>query len=163
MPSLQKWLPHVKWPCPNVSTTPLRQWGFQQCLPFSWTTLRGKHCRHPIEVMGVVDTFGPCSVLISLNLATGTCVFASNSLVWLRVFGNSVVLACTQTWLFKTIPNALYFSDRKKTLQDCRWPKVGRGGISFSVSLVFSHLAILLHKLASVLYYVNRSVFCQTT
>ena len=27
--------------------------------PFSWTTLRGKHCRHPIAVMGVVDTFGP--------------------------------------------------------------------------------------------------------
>ena len=25
----------------NVSTTPLRQWGFRQCLPFSWTTLRG--------------------------------------------------------------------------------------------------------------------------
>ena len=21
-------------PCPNVSTTPLRQWGFRQCLPF---------------------------------------------------------------------------------------------------------------------------------
>ena len=42
----------------NVSTTPLRQWGFRQCLPFSWTRLRGKHCRHPITVMGVVDTFG---------------------------------------------------------------------------------------------------------
>ena len=42
----------------NVSTTPLRQWGFQQCLPLSWTTLRSKHCRHPIAVMGVVDTFG---------------------------------------------------------------------------------------------------------
>ena len=42
----------------NVSTTPLRQWGIRQCLPFSWTTLRGKHCRHPIAVMGVVDTFG---------------------------------------------------------------------------------------------------------
>jgi hypothetical protein len=40
---------------PNVSTTPLGQWGFRQCLPFSWTTVRGKHCRHP---MGVVDTFG---------------------------------------------------------------------------------------------------------
>ena len=43
---------------PNLSTTPLRQWGFQQCLPFSWTTLRGKHCRHPIVVMGVLDTLG---------------------------------------------------------------------------------------------------------
>ena len=31
---------------PNVSTTPLWQWGFWQCLPFSSTTLRGKHCRH---------------------------------------------------------------------------------------------------------------------
>jgi hypothetical protein len=41
----------------SVSTTPLRQWGFRQCLPFSWTTLIIKHCRHPIAVMGVVDTF----------------------------------------------------------------------------------------------------------
>ena len=44
--------------CLNVSTTPLRQWGFRQCLPFSWTTLRDKHCRHPIVVMGVVDMLG---------------------------------------------------------------------------------------------------------
>ena len=43
---------------PNVSTTPLWQWGFWQRLPFIWTTLRGKHCWHPIAVMGVVDTFG---------------------------------------------------------------------------------------------------------
>ena len=43
--------------CWKVSTTPLPQWGFWQCLPFGWTTLRGKHCRHPIAVMGVVDTF----------------------------------------------------------------------------------------------------------
>ena len=43
----------------NVSTTPLRQWGFWQRLPFSWTTLKGKHCRHSIAVMGVVDTFEP--------------------------------------------------------------------------------------------------------
>ena len=41
----------------NVSTTPLWQWGFRQCLPFSWTTLRGKNCWDPIAVMGVVDTF----------------------------------------------------------------------------------------------------------
>ena len=46
-------------PSPNVSTTPLRQWGFRQCLPFSWTTLRGKHCQHPIAIMGVIDTFRP--------------------------------------------------------------------------------------------------------
>jgi hypothetical protein len=46
----------VRW-CLNIFTTPLWQWGFWQCLPFSRTTLRGKHCRHPIAVMGVVDTF----------------------------------------------------------------------------------------------------------
>ena len=48
----------------NISTTPLWQWGFWQCLPFSWTTLRGKHCRHPIAVMGVVDTFGKYTLLV---------------------------------------------------------------------------------------------------
>ena len=42
----------------------LEQWGFRQCLPFSWTTLRGKHCRHPIAVMGVVDTFRPRIVIL---------------------------------------------------------------------------------------------------
>ena len=44
--------------CPNVSTTTLWQWSFLECLPVSWTTLRGKHSRHPIALMGVVDTFG---------------------------------------------------------------------------------------------------------
>ena len=38
-------------------TLQIQQWGFPQCLPFSWKTLRDKHCRHPIAVMGVVDTF----------------------------------------------------------------------------------------------------------
>jgi hypothetical protein len=38
---------------PNISMSPLRQ-----CLPFSWTTLRGKPCQHLIAVMGVVDIFG---------------------------------------------------------------------------------------------------------
>ena len=41
--------------CPNVSTTPLQQWGFRQCLPFSLTTLRGKHCQHPIAVMSYMN------------------------------------------------------------------------------------------------------------
>ena len=50
---------YTKRPYPNVSTTQLRQWGFRQCLPFSWTTLRGKHCRHSIAAMGVVNMFGP--------------------------------------------------------------------------------------------------------
>ena len=39
--------------CPNVSSTRLQQWGFRQCLPFSLTTLKGKHCRQLIAVMGV--------------------------------------------------------------------------------------------------------------
>ena len=37
---------------PNISTTPLQQWGFRQCLPVSWTTIRGKHCRYPIAING---------------------------------------------------------------------------------------------------------------
>ena len=37
---------------------PIMAMGFWQCLPFIWTTLRGKHCRHPIAVMGVVDMLG---------------------------------------------------------------------------------------------------------
>ena len=45
-----KWTYIVRWLYPNIFTTPLWQWGFQQCLPFSWTTLRGKlpapHCRN---------------------------------------------------------------------------------------------------------------------
>ena len=49
---------------PNVSTTLIRQWGFWQCLPFSWTTLRGKHCRHPIAIMRVVDRFRHCSLKV---------------------------------------------------------------------------------------------------
>ena len=40
----------------------LRQWNFRQWLPFSWTTLRDKYCRHPIAAMGVVDTFGHFAV-----------------------------------------------------------------------------------------------------
>ena len=64
----------VRSPGPNVSTTPLRQWGFRQCLPFSWTTLRSKHCRHPIAVMGVVDTFGP-GYVISLFVLPGDQFF----------------------------------------------------------------------------------------
>ena len=51
---------NFKYPlCPNVSTT-IWQWVFREPLPFRWTTLRGKHCRHPIVIMWVVDTFGLC-------------------------------------------------------------------------------------------------------
>ena len=44
---------------PERIYNPIMAMGFWHCLPFSWTTLRGKHCRHPIAVMGVVDMFGP--------------------------------------------------------------------------------------------------------
>ena len=47
-----------------VSTTPLWQWGFLQCLPFSWIKLRDKHCWYPIAVMGVVDSFGPVIIQV---------------------------------------------------------------------------------------------------
>ena len=33
--------------------------GFLAMFNFQLETLRGKHCQHPIAVMGVVDTFGP--------------------------------------------------------------------------------------------------------
>ena len=41
----------------SISNRMIRVMGFWQRLPFSWTTLRGKHCWHPIAVMGVIDTF----------------------------------------------------------------------------------------------------------
>ena len=63
---------HKQGHCPNVFTTPLREWGFRQCLPFSWTTLRGKHCQHPIAIMGVVDTFG--HYLVNQDLARNTSI-----------------------------------------------------------------------------------------
>ena len=60
----------MKWKCPNVSKIPLLQWGFQQCLPFSWTTLRGKLSRHPIAVVGVVDMFRQCDFNYCANCLT---------------------------------------------------------------------------------------------
>ena len=56
---------------------PLRQWGFWQRLSFSWTTLRGKHWRHPIAVMGVVDTFGPRPPAILLELCCSMLWYSS--------------------------------------------------------------------------------------
>ena len=56
----------------NQAPTPLRQWGFRQCLPFNWTTIRGKHCRHLI--MGVVDTFGHLMTKMFLNKFCPICL-----------------------------------------------------------------------------------------
>ena len=46
---------------------------FQQNLPFSWTTKKGKHCWHPIAVMGVVDTFWryPADITVNHVFITG--------------------------------------------------------------------------------------------
>ena len=64
------WFEQTGFPvCPNVFTTRLWQWGFLQCLPFSWATLRGKHCRHPNVIMGVVDMFRQCFKQNSSNEA----------------------------------------------------------------------------------------------
>ena len=49
----------LSYQCPKMTTTPLWQWGFWQCLNFSCTTLKGKYCWHPIAIMGVVDTLRP--------------------------------------------------------------------------------------------------------
>ena len=54
--------------CLNVLTTPLRQWGFRQCLHLRWTKLRSKHCWHPIAVTGVVDTFRQCTKTYLIQL-----------------------------------------------------------------------------------------------
>ena len=79
-----------------ISTTPLRQWGFRQCLPFSWTTLRDKHCRHPIAVLGVVDTFGHCLSLFSF------CVFPCS---YSRVLNKRGFFLKCWVWESLRIPN----------------------------------------------------------
>ena len=78
-------------PCPNVSTTLLRQWGFRQCLPFSWTTLRGKQCRHPIAVMGVVaeqiaSLMAICS-LVQVNKKFDAVSTGWSNQFWLLLWG----------------------------------------------------------------------------
>ena len=80
--------------CPNVSTTPLRQ-----CLPFSWTTLRGKHCRHPIAIIGVVDTFGQ-SFVYMFPFQPGQIVFFV-LVIWKYnfIFSGLVVPTVPSTWL----------------------------------------------------------------
>ena len=81
----------------NVFTTPLLQWGFRQCLPFSWTTLRGKHCKHPIAVKRVVDTFRSCFKTCRTCLALPSSLF-----VWSRVQAHR---ACTEISIFSLQPH----------------------------------------------------------
>ena len=62
--------------CLKVSTTPLQQWVFWQCLTFSWTTPIGKHCHHPIAVMEVVDMFGDSAGMLLKTLQS--VIFSSS-------------------------------------------------------------------------------------
>ena len=73
---------------------PITAMGFPQCLTFSCTTLRDKHCRHPIAVMGVVDTFGSCffktknrvktlSNVIFLKKENVLTIFSQEKYTWL--------------------------------------------------------------------------------
>ena len=70
--------------CPNVSTTPLREWVLWQYLSFSWTTLRSTHCRRPIAVMGIVDTFQLYH-------------FSIDTAIWLTFY--QIILVCNHHWL----------------------------------------------------------------
>ena len=45
----------------------LQRW---QCLPFSWTTLRGKHCQRPIAVMGFAHAFKQPMKIEELRIKT---------------------------------------------------------------------------------------------
>ena len=50
---------------PECIYNPITAMGFlDKGLPFSWTTLRDKHCRHPMAVMGDVDMFGQSLVIL---------------------------------------------------------------------------------------------------
>ena len=43
----------------NACATPITGMGCRQCLPFSWTTLRGKHCQYPIALVWFAHAFRP--------------------------------------------------------------------------------------------------------
>ena len=59
---------------PNVSTTPLRQWGFQQCLPFSWATLRYKHCFTSFCLL-LQEVTWQCMSFLPAGWLKGLCIF----------------------------------------------------------------------------------------
>ena len=79
----------------NISTTPLRQLDFLHCLPFSLTTLRGKHCRHPISIMWLVDTFKPSIML--LPIVENLIQFV---LIWIAF--NCIKIITRNTFIFWT-------------------------------------------------------------
>ena len=78
---------------PERIYNPISAMGFLQCLLFSWTTLRGKHCWHPIAVTGLVDTFG-------LRLAFHRFVHHGYS----RIIIHNIVNHLNKTYLIINIP-----------------------------------------------------------
>ena len=136
-----KW---IVWPngfaiaCLNVSTTPL--W---QCLPFSWKTLRGKHCKHPIAVKRVVDTFRSCFKTCRTCLALPSSLF-----VWSSVQAHGAVLhlslslACNRTgmptyvsdgggaWIDETRLRHTYLARQDDDSIIWKWSSVGKLGCS---------------------------------
>ena len=69
--------------CIYNSITAMRNW---QLLHFSWTTLRDKHCRDPIAIMGNVDTFGsgPCNIMLSFDAFSWMFSFFISHIVFRR-------------------------------------------------------------------------------
>ena len=58
MSESQKTLPRAV--VPKRTYNPITVMGFSAMFIYQLDILKGKHCRHPITVMGVVDTFQQC-------------------------------------------------------------------------------------------------------
>ena len=117
---------------------------FWQCLPFSWTTLRGKHCRHPIAVMGVVDTFvhSPIKANLPVLLQTGG---AKNRVVSLKKAWCIISCSCVPIWI--------YMIHKINELFLVSWPKVWGTELLFCPLLyAVRPLGLFLHIQAKSLY-----------
>ena len=90
---------------------------------FQLGTLRGKHCRHPIAVMGVVDTFGPWFIInlsmLNFEFCIGICFDFFHS-------------ACMQ----KTTTNIKY--SRCPNVLDAEVKRLAFGGFLLEDFFVFS-------------------------
>ena len=123
---------------PNASTTPLWQWVFWQCLPFSWTTQRSKHCRHSIAVMGVVDTFGPNRFVIRNTNTLGPRIMQFLS-SYKRKWLNETIFQSFNLWMIK-------FTIKKAFLHLSIWQNWCLGQL-FIQEMDFSKLlCLLLHQ-----------------
>ena len=75
----------VTLPLSKCIYNPIQQRGFWQCLPFSWTTLRGKHCRQPVAVNRVVDTAWPSLCLLGQEfLELILCIVSGSQRIFQR-------------------------------------------------------------------------------